>query len=201
MTTPRDYADAINRQWGNTRDGTLETARTYAAARRELDSGGWADLCNMAPHNDSTARKLALIGEWIDWYNAQGLPEGVLPPGWTILYDLSRLTIDQLRDGIRLGQIHPGMERKDVATVAGRQAKPKATVQSQVLGPAPAAANPAPAPAPCTLAHVQDMGLPELVAALCALRDLAPVASYKGQVPRAQLAVGLAFLTAVSKLA
>lgn len=193
-STPREYADAIGAAWRETTEGVLRTAELYAAARHQ---GLLNDLDGMVPHSGSTARKLALVGNW--WRQSvqpQNIVAGDLPPHWGTLYTLSRVDPAQLRNLVGAGTIHPGMERADAEALVPKKAKAAASggaqLASQVLVPGNTAA------APCASATPTLLGAVEM---LSALRDAGQPSQYAQEVPRTKLALALAFLTAVHKLA
>jgi len=191
-TTPREFADAIGAAWRETTEGVLRTAGLYHQARRQLGDSAWADLLANVPHAISTARRLAIIGRWHETH-AGWLPTGQLPPHWGTLYALSRVPEAELRSALSVGKVHAGMERSEAEALVPKAAKAQAA--SSGSGVTQTAAAPIPG-APVALVPT----LPGAVDMLLALKDAEQPAHYAQAVPRAKIAVALAFLTAVHKL-
>lgn len=192
-TTPADFAAAINGAWRQTTDGVLATAKLYHDARESLGQAGWNDLCANVPHNDSTARKFALIGRWAKGYDALGLPTGQLPAGWGTLYTLTRVPEQALRAALASGAVHSGMERADAERLLPKTPKARVAAAPTVTAAAPTVAPVNAMPLPMTFAQT--------IERLLELKADAQPADYKAELPRAKLGVAVAFLTAVHKLA
>lgn len=188
-TTPREFASAIKGAWQHGTEHILQTAELYRVARRELGDMGWTELLRDVPHSDSTARKMALIGEW--WARTP-VTSDMLPPHWGTLYALSCVPDDVLRTAASQGKVHPGMERKDAEALVPKKAG-KATQAQAASSPVPTLASSVPGAVTPSLGAACDM--------LLALRDAGQPASYAGDVPRTRLALALAFLTAVHRVA
>lgn len=206
LTTPQDFAAAINGAWRETVDGVLRTAELYYEAHRDLGTNGWQDLLAHVPHADSTARRLVCVGRWRDGAGSW-VPVSMLPPSWGTLYALSRVPASELRSAIAAGRVHAGMERKDAEALLPRKAK----------APCPDCGNKGGHDATCptitgpaasglqslvpTAAPTSAPSLPAAIDMLLALKDAEQPAHYAQVLPRTKLAVALAFLTAVHKLA
>lgn len=192
-TTPREFAQAIGDAWRETTEGVLRTAGLYHQARRDLGEQGWGDLIAHVPHAGSTARRLALVGKWHGERDTW-LPVSSLPPSWGTLYELSRVPDAELRQAIASGKVHSGMERAEATALQPAKAPRAAKAAASV--PDPGVAAPVPQP-PVSLAPT----LPGAIDMLLALKDAQQPAHYAADLPRSKLAVALAFLTAVHKLA
>ena len=114
-----EYARAINASWQKTTDGILETARLCAEADKKLEAKKKKDLIEKLYFSSATFSKLVTIGQ-----TSQLQPpevKSLLPPNYTIVYQVAKLSADELGTAIEAGIITPKMSRADLnAWVAER---------------------------------------------------------------------------------
>jgi len=133
QSTVQDYAKAINTSWQKTTDSVLETARLCAEAEKKLRSAERTKLFNVLVFNKSTFSKLVKIG------SQQHLREDNikhrLPPNYTVVYEIAKLSADDVRLAISEGVISPSMTRSDFdAWVVGRKAgEPEESEKDRVI--------------------------------------------------------------------
>src|SRR6185312_7821302 len=113
-----EYADKINASWRKTTESILETARLCADANKDLKSKDRARLIKQLAFNAATFSKLVKIGSK---YQLQQDPvKSLLPPSYSILYEIAKLTEGDLQAAISEGVINPGMTRRDLDAWLGK---------------------------------------------------------------------------------
>lgn len=124
-TVPRQkWVDLIGTAWREQVPAIFETGNLLEAAKEELKHGEWLVMVrDELPFNQSTARKLIAIADNDNLRNRSH--ENALPAKWTVLYELTKLTDEQFKTGIKSGVINPKMERKDANALRGIEPKAK----------------------------------------------------------------------------
>lgn len=106
-----DYAAQINVSWRRTTDSVLETAKLCADAKRnyERDKKSFSKLKKALDFSISTFSKLVTIGE-----NEALRGDDVkclLPPNYSLVYDVAALKEDQLHKAIAEHAVSPAKTR------------------------------------------------------------------------------------------
>ena len=135
MTTTRsiaDYAKQINTCWRKTTDSVLETAALCAEAKNSLtkddDRKALVDKLDFSP---AAFSKLVKIGERKE---LQANPiKTLLPPNYSIVYELAKLEDDDLKRAVSDGVVSPSMSRASLKQWMGGGAT-KADEQDVVFG-------------------------------------------------------------------
>ena len=132
-TSAADLIAEIKRIWAHGPASTLALARAVAAAKNLARHGEWQKIWKVLPFSRRKADVLAAIGTRLDWVNWQTF--AILPVGWSILYELSKLKRPAFEEFVRLELIHPGLKlceaRKLVAESQSKMGKAKSP-QSKV---------------------------------------------------------------------
>ena len=124
IDTPRilELVDSFKRFARKTAEGVLEMASTvYTASKLERESE-YVRFCELIGlrHKGSTIRKLALIGEKYEFLAAN---VERLPSSWTTIYEISRLTSEEIENHIDKGSIHTNMRGEDLKALVGKPKK------------------------------------------------------------------------------
>lgn len=108
----KGYANSINDSWRKSTDSVIETARLCAEADKKLKGADKNKLFIVLTFNKATFSKLAKIGS-NEYLLSKDLRPS-LPPGYSILYELAKLTDDELKLAIKERVINPNMTRSDL---------------------------------------------------------------------------------------
>jgi hypothetical protein len=112
MTTTRsiaDYAKQINTCWRKTTDSVLETAALCAEAAKSLSDDDKTALVKKLDFSPAAFSKLVKIG---DRKELQTNPiKTLLPPNYSIVYELAKLDDNDLKRAVSDGIVRPGMSR------------------------------------------------------------------------------------------
>jgi hypothetical protein len=113
-----DWASLISGAWQSQIPSIIRVGVHLVDAQAALPRGEWKALVKShLPFNRQTAFKLQKIGSDA---RLQGVSPGKhLPTHWTLLYELTKLTNVQLREGLRTGVINAKMRREDIKTLRG----------------------------------------------------------------------------------
>ena len=111
--TIQDYAKAINSSWHKTTDNVLETARLCAEANKKFARAEpKKELIKKLDFNSATFSKLATIGQDP---RLQAAPvKALLPPNYSIVYRVAKLSAEALDQAIKDGVIAPAMTRAEL---------------------------------------------------------------------------------------
>ena len=112
QVTIQDYAKAINSSWHKTTDSVLETARLCAEAEKKLRPEEKNKLFKDLDFNKATFSKLAKIGSQPRLQTEA--VKSLLPPNYTIVYEVAKLPESDLQVAIKEGVISPKMLRSDL---------------------------------------------------------------------------------------
>ena len=127
-----EYADKINASWRKTTESILETARLCADANKDLKSKDRARLIKQLAFNAATFSKLVKIGSK---YQLQSDPvKSLLPPSYSIVYEVAKLNEGDLQVAITEGVINPGMTRRDLDAWIGKN-NPKMDASKDQIRP------------------------------------------------------------------
>ena len=108
----KKLAEAINKVWRKTTEGVLDVARLCADADNKLGPEEKKKLVAELEFDKTTFSKLAKIGS-----HPQLQKEPVkqlLPPNYTVLYNVALLPEAELALAIKEGIINPGMTRAEL---------------------------------------------------------------------------------------
>jgi hypothetical protein len=106
----RDFAELINGAWRKGPEAILDACQYLAEAKEELARDEFDALVRFKLVFDaSTAKKLICIGH----NRVLGAHVHLLPPCWSTIYELTKLTDEALRAAIADGNVSPKMLRKD----------------------------------------------------------------------------------------
>ena len=120
-----DYAKLINASWHKTTESVLETARLCAEANNKLGTEGTKKLIQNLDFSLATFSKLLKIGQ----DNRLQAPKvkSLLPPNYTIVYQVAKLSPDDLTTAVKEGIITPKVSRADLDSwLAARKEKESA---------------------------------------------------------------------------
>ena len=127
-----EYADKINASWRKTTESILETARLCADANKDLKSKDRARLIKQLAFNAATFSKLVKIGSK---YQLQQDPvKSLLPPSYSIVYEVAKLNEGDLQVAVTEGVINPGMTRRDLDAWIGKN-NPKMDASKDQIRP------------------------------------------------------------------
>jgi hypothetical protein len=109
--TAATWAERIRHAWQQGLTAIIESGRLLSAAKAALSHGEWEAMCaDSLPFSASTAQRLMAIAADGRITNPAHVQD--LPPHWGTLYELTKLTDDEFKQGIEAGAIRPDMERK-----------------------------------------------------------------------------------------
>jgi hypothetical protein len=117
-STVQDYAKAINSSWRKTTDSVLETARLCAEADKNLPRDK-SKFFKELEFSKAAFSKLVKIGSHPQ---LQSEPvKSLLPPNYSIVYEVAKLPDDDLRVAVKDGIITPRMTRGDLDDWIGKR--------------------------------------------------------------------------------
>lgn len=106
------FATEINRNWHKTTEHVLETARLCAEADKNLRSSEKSKLYDALDFNKATFSKLVKIGKQKHLHDEKVKP--MLPPNYTVVYELAKLSEEDLGVAIRDKVVNPNMTRGEL---------------------------------------------------------------------------------------
>jgi hypothetical protein len=115
----QSYVKAINTSWHKSTDSILETAKICAEAEKKLNANEKAKLFKDLIFSKATFSKLAKVGSQTRLLSENVKP--LLPPNYSILYDIAKLSERDLGQAIKDGIINPNMSRADLEAWAAEQ--------------------------------------------------------------------------------
>jgi Protein of unknown function (DUF3102) len=144
LTNTRDWKwhrDRIAATWGKQVESIIETGQALIEAKDELKHGSFeAMIQTTLPFQASTAQNLMKIARNPVLSKAEHAR--LLPPSWTILYELTKLPFEVLTAKLKDGSIHPKLERKDVRAMRPNiKKKPKPATREEVIAAIQASPN------------------------------------------------------------
>jgi hypothetical protein len=106
------YARHIEENWHKATGGIFKVAKLCAEAKNTLTKGQLKELIGQLPFDRSTFSKLTAIGE----KGRLSDPElrRLLPPHYSIVYELTKLTDEECAAAVDEGVIHPKSTRVEV---------------------------------------------------------------------------------------
>ena len=104
-----DYAAKINASWRKTADCVLETAMLCAEVSAKLGLGEKKQLQKKLDFSLATFSKLVKIGE--QPHLREKAIKALLPPSYTLVYQLAQLSPSNIDAAIKEGIISPTMSR------------------------------------------------------------------------------------------
>jgi hypothetical protein len=111
--TRRQWAAQINAAWRKSVAAIFETGRILIAAKASLEHGQWETMCaNDLKFNPRVAQMLMAIEE--DRRLSKPKIFSLLPPAYTTIYQISRLSDEQLEARAADGTIGPDMLGREV---------------------------------------------------------------------------------------
>ena len=111
--TIQDYAKAINSSWHKTTDSVLETARLCAEANKKFAAAEpKKELIKKLDFSSATFSKLVTIGQ--DPRLQEAPVRALLPPNYSIVYRVAKLSAGDLDQAIKDGVIAPAMTRAEL---------------------------------------------------------------------------------------
>lgn len=108
----KEYAKSINASWRKSTDSVIETAKLCAEADKKLKPSEKTKLFDVLAFNKATFSKLAKIGGHSHLLSQDVRPS--LPPSYTILYEVAKLSEEDLKLAIKERVINPNMTRADL---------------------------------------------------------------------------------------
>lgn len=117
--TVQSYVKAINTSWHKSTDSILETAKICAEAEKKLNADDKTKLYKNLIFSKATFSKLAKVGSQSRLLSEDVKP--LLPPNYSILYDIAKLPEKELRQAIKDGIINPNMSRADLEAWTAEQ--------------------------------------------------------------------------------
>ena len=110
------WAEQINAQWRQSYASVIEAGRILLEAKACLPHGSFeAMVQRQLEFSPSTAQRLMIIAR--DHRLTNPAHVQLLPRSYGTLYELSKLTDEQFKQGVERGIINPDMERKDVELI------------------------------------------------------------------------------------
>lgn len=103
------YANRIQSNWQKATEGIFEVARLCAEANSTLTADQKKQLIDSLPFNASAFSKLAAIGA--DKRLKSARIQKLLPPNYTKIYPLTKLSDRKLKQAVDRGVIHPTVKR------------------------------------------------------------------------------------------
>ncbi len=110
--TVASYAEAIKANWRRSVDGIICAAHKCAQAGVKLDERQKKTLLRMLPFKEATFSKLVKIGKHPRFKTKE--IRDLLPPNYTIMYDIALLTPEQFDIALQRGLICPTVNRSDL---------------------------------------------------------------------------------------
>jgi len=118
-----DYVTEIAKEWHRNVDSSLKVGRLCADASKVWSDAERLAFVEKLPFKESAFSKYKRIGLDKRLYSVEMRP--LLPPHYTTLYALTRLTDDDFKLAVSEGVIHPGLEREALqAWRKARESKP-----------------------------------------------------------------------------
>src|SRR5215813_14002411 len=110
-STVQSYADQICSNWQKATASIFDVARACAEARKRLTSWEKKALYQKLPFSIPTFSKLADIGDCPHFQDERIV--NLLPPSFSIMYEVAKLGREDLDAGVAEEKIFPGMKRAD----------------------------------------------------------------------------------------
>lgn len=110
--TPAEWAQRISAAYRQCVEDFIETGRLLLAAKEALPHGEFTPMIEtQLPFGERTAQRLMAIAghPWL----SNPTHASLLPADWTAVYELVKLTPEQIEDAVGQGKIRPDMERKE----------------------------------------------------------------------------------------
>lgn len=130
--TPQEFATIIRSKWQDNVPNILHTCMWLETAKSELGKAGFVKL-----YRDELRWSKQMVSSLLKIAGSQNINDavhhGVLPGCWRTLCELARLTDEQFQQGLEMGIIHPGMERKDIKELKPPKQKKTEVVSSNVV--------------------------------------------------------------------
>lgn len=122
-STRQEHVFRIAEAWRCAVESIIETGSRLIEAKGALKHGEFEIMVrNELPFSESTARKLMRIASHPIIGNRAHVND--FPASWGTLYELSKLTPEDLEHAIEHGVVNSKMERKDAIALTGRQTTP-----------------------------------------------------------------------------
>ena len=112
VSSVADYVTAIQVNWQRGVDAFMSIARLCAEANARLTTAQKLELIQVLPFGQTTFSKFVQIGTDTR-LNAPDIKR-LLPPHYTMLYAVTLLTDEELKQSIAENVIHPDMKRDDL---------------------------------------------------------------------------------------
>jgi len=111
-----DWRNRICAAWQKGVESIIETGRLLVEAKASIPHGEFGKMIEIQlPFKASAAQQLMAIASDKRLTKAEHVQ--YLPPSWGTLYQLTKLPDDKFEAAINSEDIHPKMERKDVAAL------------------------------------------------------------------------------------
>jgi hypothetical protein len=120
VRTANEWADVIKTDLTRAVDGIVSAGRNLIAAKAEVHHGEWLPMLKQIGISETESKRLRAIAQRFG--NRPNLDD--LPTSPSALYELSRLDLDQIEDGIADGAITPDMTIKDARAFARPEPEP-----------------------------------------------------------------------------
>lgn len=112
------WADRITAHWRQPVESFFEAGDDLVRAKGELEHGEWEALVDsQLPFGPRTARRLMAISR-DDRLRTHG---SVLPPSWRTIYEITKLTDEELDELVADGTINPECERSDITAALKKE--------------------------------------------------------------------------------
>ena len=106
------YATRIGDGWRRATQGVMDVARVCFEASERLTVSQKKELVQQLPFKEPTFSKLGRIGKDTRLHAPE--VERLLPPHYSIVYLLTKLTDDELEAAVKEGVLNPDMKRADL---------------------------------------------------------------------------------------
>jgi hypothetical protein len=104
-TTPTEIKD----HWHKALESIFAVCALLIDAKKKLDPRDWEFLKDELPFSDSVLKKLLVIGK--DSRLQKRVVYDLLPPNYSIVYEVTQLTDDEQETAVKQGEISPRMRR------------------------------------------------------------------------------------------
>jgi hypothetical protein len=122
----KPWAEKIYAAFSRTVASVIETGRLLNEAKENLSHGSFETMVELSlPFTPRTGQMFMAIAKHPVLSKAKHA--SLLPPSWGTLYQITRLPLRLVEECIEDGRINPKTERKDIAALAGKQPKHKAS--------------------------------------------------------------------------
>lgn len=135
VRTRKEWAEIINADWRKSIDSIIQTGRDLATAKEELPHGEFIKMIEgELPFSRRTATSLMSIAALPAVSN--GMSSSHLPPSWSVLAELTKLTASDFSEAQKRGLITPQTNVRQARAVVGTYNAPEGAPIGKGASPA-----------------------------------------------------------------